>query len=1070
MKILIFIFYCTLTLNARSQQSVSQRISMLTLEINAHPDSLQNYILRGRAYMEKSEQRAAILDFSKVMFMDKNNFEVLKLRAEAYYFFKKYDSSLADIQQLLKINTTDADIWNRRGLNHYWQEKLDTALADFNKSLAIDPHYWKAWYNRGNTFYWQNKFQQAIEDFSQYISSDTLSLYAYYNRGMCYYYTKNYHDAIADLSKAISLDSLNEGILNSRGICYTILGQYDKALKDLSRAISLNPGNLYLWNSRGNLYKNLGQYQLAISDYTQAILGNSKNVDPVFNRGNVYLKLNQPTKALEDFNAMLLLDSAATDGRLARAEAYIQLGKYDLAVKDYNFLFRKDSLNVDVLASRANCYAKMKKNEYAIRDFNRALSIDSNSVFTLTQRGNFYNSTSKFDKAIEDYSKALQIDPKANAPRNNRANTFFNQKNYELAASDYSVALQYYPDDLALLSNRAYVFTFLKKYDLAKADFYHALKIEPTSATTWSKLGAFYKGIINLDSAIICLKIALKLNTDDAAAYDNLGSVYSNQHRNDLALEAYNTALSIDPNLVSALNNRGLFFYKTAKINEAIADFKRGLSLDSSNSFIHINLILVYLASDQFKNAATIYNDYKKRKLTSYVDEFPSWSFLKNYIIACCDYIEKKNYEKARLLLTHATEDYQDVNTASNPGLSINIEYTNVLSKLAYINEQLGNKEMALEYYRKALVIYPELIGLSAKIQAITLELNKASIEGKIPIEINILTPRLLRGNAVEVSDGKSLFVSATIRNVGEIAWAKINGKEVAIQTGGYISASIDKMSQSFTIQAANKNGAIASQTFEIERKGKVENEISIPPIPPTEQPVYHAVLIACSDYKGNKWKPLPSTIEEAKSYKKILIEKYGFETGNIVEVYNKDRREILNILSSKLQSLTVNDNIIILFAGHGTYIKKEGADAIGYWVPLDADTPIDYISNGNLSEIIYACKAKHLLMLSDACYSAAMRGADDNAIDRLTARNEWQFKSRQILTSGGLEKVPGESVFIQMVIKALTMNEEQIFSVKTLYNQIFEGVKNQTNREPELNAFGRDGNEGGQFYFIKQH
>jgi hypothetical protein len=28
--------------------------------------------------------------------------------------------------------------------------------------------------------------------------------------------------------------------------------------------------------------------------------------------------------------------------------------------------------------------------------------------------------------------------------------------------------------------------------------------------------------------------------------------------------------------------------------------------------------------------------------------------------------------------------------------------------------------------------------------------------------------------------------------------------------------------------------------------------------------------------------------------------------------------------------------------------------------------------------------------------------------------------------------------------------------------------VKNQSEKEPELNVFGKDGNEGGQFYFIR--
>jgi hypothetical protein len=107
--------------------------------------------------------------------------------------------------------------------------------------------------------------------------------------------------------------------------------------------------------------------------------------------------------------------------------------------------------------------------------------------------------------------------------------------------------------------------------------------------------------------------------------------------------------------------------------------------------------------------------------------------------------------------------------------------------------------------------------------------------------------------------------------------------------------------------------------------------------------------------------------------------------------------------------------------------------------------------------------------MISDACYGGAMRsGADDE--HALPPKMEYTFKSRQMLTSGGLEKVPGESVFINMVMKSLEVNKEKFLSAKLLYNLIFSGVKNQTDKEPELNLFGKDGNQGGQFYFIKSN
>ncbi|NJO25650.1 MAG: hypothetical protein HC867_07660 [Bacteroidia bacterium] len=81
-----------------------------------------------------------------------------------------------------------------------------------------------------------------------------------------------------------------------------------------------------------------------------------------------------------------------------------------------------------------------------------------------------------------------------------------------------------------------------------------------------------------------------------------------------------------------------------------------------------------------------------------------------------------------------------------------------------------------------------------------------------------------------------------------------------------------------------------------------------------------------------------------------MLTTKYNFKPENVVELYDKGEKEILSGLSSKLESLTPEDNLVILFAGHGTY-RKAGNDLIGYWVPLNAEAEIDYISNRKLDD-----------------------------------------------------------------------------------------------------------------------
>ena len=246
---------------------------------------------------------------------------------------------------------------------------------------------------------------------------------------------------------------------------------------------------------------------------------------------------------------------------------------------------------------------------------------------------------------------------------------------------------------------------------------------------------------------------------------------------------------------------------------------------------------------------------------------------------------------------------------------------------------------------------------------------------------IELLTPAVLRGSTVAKESGSDqIFVSGIVKDATGVDWVKVNGNTVTkIESNGYFSANLKPTETQINIQTANKKGLMVWATYLMEAQAQQkEGEFEIPPIPPEEKPVFHAVLIACSNYDGTNWGKLPSTIKEAQAYKKILQDFYGFNEKNIVELYDKGRREILTALSAKVESMTENDNLIIMFAGHGTF-KETPTDMIGYWVPLNAETNFDYISNYNLSEIISACKAKHILMLSDACYSAAMRGKDGN-------------------------------------------------------------------------------------------
>jgi tetratricopeptide (TPR) repeat protein len=1050
-------------------ESADQRISRYTLEISKHPDSAGHYVNRCKAYIEKEAFAAAEADCNKALQLDPKNGEALKWRGAARYLQNNLDSSILDFNQVLKDNPQDAQVWRWRGNSWYWLNKLDKAIADFTEALRLNSKSAITWFNRGEAYYWSEKYSEAVGDLSESLTHDPKYGKAWYTRGLCYFYLGKFDLANADLTQALALDPQNADILAWRGRSHFSNSKDDLALADLTEALRLNPNHSFAWMYRGDLYRATEKHELAITDYTQALLIDQKNSDALNKRGLSYYALRRYEEAIADFNAVLIQTPQSAEALSYRGDAYKDLGKWDLALKDYTEGLRLQPKNAELIASRGIVYKRLNKPDLALKDLNEAITLQPASVFALTHRGDLYMHLSKWEDAANDYNAALALDPKNFSARNNRGNLFYNQGKHDLAISDYSMILLQNPKLTMALINRGYAYRFQKKYDLAIADLTQALSLEPTSVEALSKRGTVYMDGAKWDSALLDFNKALRLDPTDTTVLNHRGLVYLNQNKYELAIRDFNEALRIKPKMTAVLNNLALVYYRQGNYDAAIGNFTKALKIDPENTRLIINLILVNLAADKLEAATALYKQYRQKAQRSYIDEFTPFSFLKNYITACCEYLINKDYAKALPLLQASLEEYNEANQ-NRTDIPISQEYANVLVKTAWVQEQLGNKEKALEYYTKATVVNPGLAEVTARMDQVKSKMRSDQSADKTPPALQLLTPSVVQGTTVEIEGtGKNaLFVSGMAKDESGIAWVKINGADAGtLKEDGYFAATIKAAGDAFTVQSANKAGLVASATYGVKVKNSaVTGGLDIQPIPPDEKPAFHAVLIACSNYDGGKWSKLPTTISEAQAYKKVLTTQYGFDPANIVELYDKGYVEILSALSSKLEAMTDKDNLVILFAGHGTY-RKAGTELIGYWVPLHANVPeIDYISNKKLDELISGCNAKHILMLSDACYGAAMRGGDEE--NALPQKMEYIYKSRQMLTSGGLEKVPGESVFINMVMKTLELNQEKYLSAKLLYNLIFSGVRNQTDKEPELNIFGKDGNQGGQFYFIR--
>lgn len=198
----------------------------------------------------------------------------------------------------------------------------------------------------------------------------------------------------------------------------------------------------------------------------------------------------------------------------------------------------------------------------------------------------------------------------------------------------------------------------------------------------------------------------------------------------------------------------------------------------------------------------------------------------------------------------------------------------------------------------------------------------------------------------------------------------------------------------------------------------------------------------------------------------------YTFEKENIIILENPDRKPIYKALQSLRYKLTEHDNLLIFYAGHGTWMEDMKQ---GFWLPRGAsgiNDPSDWIPNSVIRDYLKAIRAKHILIVADACFSGGLfkvRSVSDRP--QVAMEKIYELPSRKAITSGSLKTVPDRSVFLEYLVKRLRENKDGFIDAQKLFVSLREAVVNNspTNQTPLYGAISETGDEGGDFVFVKR-
>ncbi|MDX2040298.1 MAG: caspase family protein [Acidobacteriota bacterium] len=342
--------------------------------------------------------------------------------------------------------------------------------------------------------------------------------------------------------------------------------------------------------------------------------------------------------------------------------------------------------------------------------------------------------------------------------------------------------------------------------------------------------------------------------------------------------------------------------------------------------------------------------------------------------------------------------------------------------------------------------------------------------------KILVTSPPLTRGQGVKPAadrilkqSGSSLTVTGQATDESGVREVTVRGVAARLDERGNFSAEVPLQvgDNPITVTATDNSGNRATESFTVRRESE----------PPPVTGRYFALVIGNNRYPNlPPEQQLKTAINDAREVAKLLGAEYGFE---IKLLPDAGREKILDALSEYRARLNSDDKLLIYYAGHGHFDKETGK---AYWLPTDArpSSPANWIIADDVTATIKAIPARHILIVSDSCYSGTLTRATDFRLSTPAERERYLEKmrggtSRILMASGGNEPVAdggggNHSVFARALLDGLRGMSERVFTADELFHQfIKERVAGKSDQTPEYNPLRNSGHEAGDFIFVRQ-
>lgn len=427
------------------------------------------YKLSAYIYDAKNELEKAISEYSKVINLNENDFEMLIKyadvlnqtgeHADAVEMYNKalkikqpepaimigyvdalikariYDDAENTLLKL--IDRTNDGLYNAHQLLGIAKTRLGKyieAIECFVKSESnneTSPEMLSCW---AFSLYKSGEYNEALDKYNHLIETGKANDDDYFYAGESAYKQQKYHIASSYYSEIVSRNADYDRVYIPYADVLLKLKQKEQAFEMLSLGEEKNPTNFELYVFWGKTLYDLREY----------------------------------SEALDKFNKASALNSDDFTPHIYKARIFKHLGKLNTAEKEYRNYLLTDPNNLECMMGLSELLIDREHYDEVIGILKHAMSIDDKNIQSIAYLAFAYHRRGEFAQAESYYSKLYEIRPDSIEVNLNYANLLFDDKKFQQAKPKYEYVLKIDNSNTVAIFKLGIIDYYLGEYDSAE--------------------------------------------------------------------------------------------------------------------------------------------------------------------------------------------------------------------------------------------------------------------------------------------------------------------------------------------------------------------------------------------------------------------------------------------------------------------------------------------------------------------------------------------------------------------------------------------------------------------------